>query len=94
MKSLLIIAMAIASVFQTKSSLRIACVEVESVNPESSLVTFVDSMDELWVAEVDEPSEYQVCEEFVLIYNDMGTESIYDDEIISIIEVEVAHGQK
>lgn len=94
MKSLLIIAMAIASAIQTKSSLRIACVEVESVSPESSLVTFVDSMDELWAAEVNEPGEYQAGEEFVLIYNDMGTEFIYDDEIVSIIEVEVAHGQK
>ena len=92
MKSSIILALALSSALQSCPQLRVAEVEVESVRPEYNMVSFVDTDGEAWVAEVDKVSEYSVGKDCVLVYDTMGTEDIYDDEIVAIAEMEVLHG--
>lgn len=92
MKSSIIIALALSSLLQSCPQLRVAEVEIESVNHKQNIVSFVDTDGEAWVAEVDEASKYTVGEDCVLVYDTMETEDIYDDEIVAIAEMEVIHG--
>lgn len=92
MKSSIILALALSSALQSCPQLRVAEVEVESVHPVYNMVSFVDTDGEAWVAEVDEVSGYSVGKDCVLVYDTMGTEDIYDDEIVAIAEMEVLHG--
>lgn len=91
-KSSIILALALSSALQSSPQLRVAEVEVESVNHECNTVLFVDTDGEGWVAEVNEVSGYSVGKDCVLVYDTMGTDDIYDDEIVAIAEMEVLHG--
>lgn len=91
-KSSVFLALALSSALQSSPQLRVAEVEVESVHPMCSTVSFVDTDGEAWVAEVQTVSEYSVGEDCVLVYDTMGTEDIYDDEIVAIAEMEALHG--
>lgn len=91
-KSSVILALALSSALQSSPQLRVAEVEVESVHPMHSMVTFVDDDGEAWIAEVDEVSGYSVGKDCVLVYDTMDTDDIYDDEIVAIAEMEVLHG--
>lgn len=91
MKSSVIIALALSSLLQSCPQLRVADVEVEFVNNKQNIVSFVDTEGEAWVAEVDEVSKYSVGKDYVLVYDTMETEDIYDDEIVAIAEMEVLH---
>lgn len=88
-RSSIILALALSSALQSSPQLRVADVEVESVM--HSMVTFVDTDGEAWVAEVDDVSKYSVGNDYVLVYDTMGTDDIYDDEIVAIAEMEVLH---
>ena len=54
---------------------------VEEVNPATGYATLVDWQGEAWVYEFD---SLQVGQLVVIVFDDMGTEDIYDDEIIEI----------
>ena len=92
MKSSIILALALSSALQSCPQLRVAEAEVESVHPVYNMVSFIDTDGEAWVAEVDEVSGYSVGKDCVLVYDTMGTEDIYDDEIVAIAEMEVLRG--
>ena len=91
-KSSIILALALSSALQSSPQLRVAEVEIESVNHKHNIVSFVDTDGEAWVAEVDEASKYTVGGDCVLVYDTMETEDIYDDEIVAIAAMEVIHG--
>lgn len=94
MKSLLIIAAALLSAIRPNTSFRAESVIVESIDVESSIVSFVDPGDELWEITTDEAGKYRVGEEYILIYNDMGSTDIYDDEIVAAVRLEVTYVQE
>lgn len=94
MRAALTLLLALASVIQSGAALRSESVEVESVNTMDGIVTFADSNDELWVIESENTSEYHVGDEFILIFSDMGTDEIYDDEAIAVMKLEVVYVQE
>jgi hypothetical protein len=55
---------------------------VDEVNPATGCVTLVDAYGEAWVCEDADLAEGQPV---IIVFNDMGTDDIYDDEIIQII---------
>lgn len=91
LKSSVILALALSSALQSSPQLRVAEVEVESVSHMYNTVSFVDTDGEMWVAEVDKSSKYLIGSSCALVYDTMGTEDIYDDEIVAIAEMEVLH---
>jgi hypothetical protein len=54
---------------------------VEEVNPATEYATLVDWQGEAWVCEAD---GLQVGQLVIIVFDDMGTEDIYDDEIIKL----------
>lgn len=93
MKSSIIIALVLSSLLQNTTHFRVSDVDVDSVDRQTGIVSFVDNEGEVWEAEVDRTSEYSVGEKCVLVFDNMGTENIYDDEIVVIAEVEVFHAE-
>lgn len=55
---------------------------VDEVNPETGWITLVDAHGEAWVCDGEDLAEGQPV---IIVFNDMGTDDIYDDEIIQII---------
>lgn len=56
---------------------------VYEVNAEA--VAFEDASGEVWVWELEEGDHFEVGQQVKIQFNDMGTNDIYDDEIIRII---------
>lgn len=84
MKSAIVIGLVLSSLLQRNPHFRVADVEVESVDRQTGIVTFVDNEGEAWAAEIERTFEYPAGEECTLVFDNMGTESIYDDEIVAI----------
>ena len=55
---------------------------VDEVNPATGCITLVDAYGEAWVCEGE---NLEVGQPVIIVFNDMGTDDIYDDEIIQII---------
>ena len=55
---------------------------VDEVNPATGCITLVDAHGEAWVCEGE---DLEVGQPVIIVFNDMGTDNIYDDEIIQII---------
>lgn len=55
---------------------------VDEVNPATGYITLVDAYGEAWVCEGE---DLEVGQPVIIVFNDMGTDDIYDDEIIQII---------
>lgn len=55
---------------------------VDEVNPSTGYITLVDAHGEAWVCEAD---HFEVGQPVIIVFDDMGTDNIYDDEIIQII---------
>ena len=55
---------------------------VDEVNPATGCITLVDAYGEAWVCEGE---DLEVGQPVIIVFNDMGTDDIYDDEIIQII---------
>ncbi len=55
---------------------------VDEVNPTPGCTTLVDAHGEAWVCEGE---DLEVGQPVIIVFNDMGTDDIYDDEIIQII---------
>ena len=55
---------------------------VDEVNPTTGCITLVDAYGEAWVCEGE---DLEVGQPVIIVFNDMGTDDIYDDEIIQII---------
>ena len=55
---------------------------VDEVNPATGYITLVDAHGEAWVCEGE---NLEVGQPVIIVFNDMGTDDIYDDEIIQII---------
>lgn len=55
---------------------------VDEINPETGWITLVDAYGEMWVYEGEGLEEGQPV---IIVFNDMNTDDIYDDEIIQII---------
>lgn len=53
------------------------------VNEEA--VAFEDASGEVWVWELEEGESFELGQQVQIQFNDMGTNDIYDDEIIQII---------
>lgn len=93
MKSAIVIGLVLSSLLQRNPHFRVADVEVESVDRQTGIVTFVDNEGEAWTAESVRVSVYSAGEKCTLVFDNMGTEDIYDDEIVAIAEVEVFHAE-
>lgn len=93
MKTSLIVALALSSVLQFSPQYRTAEAEVDVVRPEYGTVSFVDSDGELWIIEAGDVSSYIPGNEFILVYDTMGTDDIYDDEIVAVAKVEVVYAE-
>lgn len=91
LKSSIILALALSSALQCNSRLRVTEAEVEAAHYISNMVSFIDTDGEVWIAEVESASKYTVGSNCVLVYDTMGTEDIYDDEIVAIADMEVLH---
>ena len=55
---------------------------VDEVNPATGWITLVDAHGEAWVCDGE---DLEVGQPVIIVFNDMGTDDIYDDEIIRII---------
>ena len=55
---------------------------VDEINPATGYITLVDAHGEAWVCEGE---DLEVGQPVIIVFNDMGTDDIYDDEIIQII---------
>lgn len=55
---------------------------VDEVNPATGCITLVDAHGEAWVCEGE---VLEVGQPVIIVFSDMGTDDIYDDEIIQII---------
>ena len=86
-------ALAIAVNFAVCNSLRVREEQVvfefrhenaEVYEVDSDCVVFCDREGELWAAEVDDANVFQVGDKYTLIFNDLGTPNIYDDEVVGI----------
>lgn len=55
---------------------------VDEINPETGWITLVDAHGEAWVYEAN---HFEVGQPVIIEFHNMGTDDIYDDEIISII---------
>ena len=93
MKTSMIIALVLSSALQFTPSYRCAEVEVDEVRPEFGTVSFVDTDGELWVIESDDVSDYVSGDKYTLVYDTVGTDDIYDDEIIAVAKVEVVYAE-
>lgn len=89
----LIIALALSSALQLSPQYRTADVKVDEVHSEYGTVSFVDSDGELWVVESNDVSGYVPGNEFTLVYDTMGTDYIYDDEIVAVAKAEVVYAE-
>lgn len=69
------------TVFKHNEHREIAAV-VDEVNPSTGYITLVDAHGEAWVCEAD---HFEVGQPVIIVFDDMGTDDIYDDEIIEII---------
>ena len=94
MNSLLIFVMALASVLQFGGSFRAESASVESVDAESGVIAFVDGDDEVWEIVSEETDKYHPDDGYTLVFNDMGTDDIHDDEIVAVMKLEVEYVQK
>lgn len=91
MNSLLIFVMVLASVIQSGGSFRAESASVESIDTASGVVAFVDSDDEVWEIVSEETDKYHTDDRYTLVFNDMGTEDIHDDEIVAVMKLEVVY---
>ena len=55
---------------------------VDEVYPATGCTTLVDAHGEAWVCEGE---TFEVGQPVIIVFSDMGTDDIYDDEIIQII---------
>ena len=55
---------------------------VDSIS--GNLITFYDNCGYMWQWEEDTEKQYTVCEKVILYMDDMNTNTIYDDVIITI----------
>lgn len=55
---------------------------VDEVNSSTGYITLVDAHGEAWVCDGE---DLEVGQPVIIVFNDMGTDDIYDDEIIQII---------
>lgn len=55
---------------------------VDEVNSATGYITLVDAHGEAWVCEGE---DLEAGQPVIIVFNDMGTDDIYDDEIIQII---------
>lgn len=55
---------------------------VDEVDPATGYITLVDAYGEAWVCEGE---NLEVGQPVIIVFDDMDTDSIYDDEIIQII---------
>lgn len=71
--------------------IRVVDAEVETICEEGSTVVFAANDGNLWAAEVDPASDYEIGAEYRLFLSNNHTVSVYDDELIFMIK-EVNHG--
>ena len=69
------------TVFQHNEHREVAAV-VDEINPSTGYITLVDAHGEAWVYESNYFREDQPV---IIVFDDMGTDDIYDDEIVQII---------
>ena len=67
-------------ILQSKASIYPTCGVITEVTEETA--TFEDCKGNLW--EFSEPEDYEVGDIVSVIMSDSGTETIYDDEIITV----------
>ena len=58
---------------------------VYEINTVENLVAFEDTNGDIWVAEVEDASTYELGEVLILVFDDCGTADLYDDEIVDIL---------
>lgn len=63
---------------------RVAWAEVESIDYEKSLVSFVDESGEIWTAEVGNAAEFDPNCFYEIHFDTQGTNDVYDDEILKV----------
>lgn len=66
------------------------CKEIETVSAtvcevNEEAVAFEDASGEIWIWELEEGESFELGQQVQIQFNDMGTNDIYDDEIIQII---------
>lgn len=71
--------------------IRVVDAEVETVCEEDNTVVFAANDGNLWAAEVDPDSDYEIGAEYRLFLSNNHTVSVYDDELIFMIK-EANHG--
>ena len=67
------------------AELREVWAEVAAINKEAESITLVDESGEEWVAFAD-VEMYAVGDEVMVVFDDMGTADLYDDEIVDLVK--------
>lgn len=57
---------------------------ISEVSDDQNEVSFVDSDGECWAAVIEDPASFVVGEKYSLVFDNMGTSSVYDDMLIDI----------
>lgn len=63
-------------------TLRQTTAEIVRIN--DNIITFMDADGEEWIAEVGNPAEFDPAGYYIIMFDDMGTADLYDDEILKV----------
>ena len=67
------------------AELREVWAEVTAINQKAESITLVDESGEEWVAFAD-VEMYAVGDEVMVVFDEMGTANLYDDEIVDLVK--------
>ena len=67
------------------AELREVWAEVTAINQEAESITLIDESGEKWVAFAD-VEMYAVGDEVMIVFDEMGTDDVCDDEIIDFVK--------
>lgn len=63
---------------------RVVCGEVVSVNEGDNIVQLLDEDGETWIVEIGYASEFDPNGYYCIFFDTMGTDDIYDDEVVKL----------
>lgn len=63
---------------------RVVCAEVVSVNEGNNIIQLLDEDGETWIVEIGYAPEFDLNGYYCIFFDTMGTDDIYDDEVVKL----------
>lgn len=68
----------------TNAFTRVVCGEVTAIDEYNHIIELTDEDGEIWTTEVGYASEFDLNDYYCIFFDTMGTDTIYDDEVVKL----------